>query len=60
MLDENTKDVPAVLILVDSLEKFVQPAWLGENKMAFKMPLKFKQMQRGLRKLLAIEVAEEK
>ena len=60
VLDENTKDVPAVLILVDSLEKFVQPAWLGENKMAFKMPLKFKQMQRGLRKLLAIEVAEEK
>lgn len=60
VLAENTKKVPTVLILSGTLERFVKPEWLGENQMAFKMPLKFKQMQRGLRKLLAIEVAEGK
>lgn len=60
VLAENTKNVPTVLIIVDNLEKFVKPEWLGEKQMAFKMPLKFKQMRRGLRKLLSIKVAEEK
>jgi serine/threonine protein kinase len=58
VLAENTKNVPTLLIIVDKLEKFVQPTWLGGNKMAFKMPLKFKHVQRGLRKLLSIEVAK--
>ena len=60
VIAENTKNVPALLIIVDQLEKYVKPEWLGEKQMAFKMPLKFKYVQRGLRKLLAIEVAEEK
>ena len=58
VLAENTKNVPALLVIVDNLEKFVQPAWLDDRHIAFKMPLKFKHMQRGLRKLLAIEVAD--
>ncbi len=60
VIAENTKDVPALLIIVDQLEKYVKPEWIGEKQMAFKMPLKFKHVQRGLRKLLAIEVAEGK
>lgn len=58
VLAENTKDVPALLIIVDKLEKYVQPDWLNDQHMAFKMPLKFKHVQRALRKLLAIEVAD--
>ena len=60
VLAENTKNVPTLLIIVDQLEKFVKPEWIGEKQMAFKMPLRFKHVQRGLRKLLAIEVAKEK
>ena len=58
VLAENTKVVPALLVIVDNLEKFVQAAWLDDQHIAFKMPLKFKHVQRALRKLLAIEVAD--
>ena len=58
VLAENTKDVPALLVIVDNLEKFVQAAWLNDQHIAFKMPLKFKHVQRSLRKMLAIEVAD--
>lgn len=58
VLAENTKDIPALLIIVDKLEKFVQPDWIDDQHLAFKMPLKFKHVQRALRKLLAITVAD--
>lgn len=58
VMAENTKDVPALLIIVDKLEKFVQPDWIDDQHLAFKMPLKFKHVQRALRKLLAIKVAD--
>lgn len=60
VLAENTKEVPALLVIVDQLEKFVQKSWLDDQHIAFKMPLKFKHVQRALRKLLKIEVAEGK
>jgi len=59
VLAENTKNVPALLIIVDKLEKFVQPDWLNKQHIAFKMPLKFKHVQKALRKLLAIKVADK-
>jgi tRNA A-37 threonylcarbamoyl transferase component Bud32/CheY-like chemotaxis protein len=58
ILADNTKNVPALLIIVENLEKFVQRSWLDDQHMAFKMPLKFKHVQRALRKLLSIEVAD--
>ncbi len=58
VLAENTKGVPALLVIVDQLEKFVQPAWLDDQHIAFKMPLKFKHVQRALRNLLSIEFAD--
>jgi len=57
ILAENTKNVPSLLVIVDKLEKFVQPAWLDDKHIAFKMPLKFRHVQKALRKLLAIEIA---
>ena len=58
VLAENTKVVPTLLVLVDKLEKFVQPAWLDDNHIGLKMPIKFKNVRRALRKLLSIEVPE--
>ncbi len=47
-----TSSIPAIIIVPENLEKFVQPKWLQKHRAQFSMPLKLKQLRRTLRSLL--------
>ncbi len=52
---EFTRELPAILFVMDKLERHVNPNLINSHRMQLKIPIKFKHVQRGLRKLLNIE-----
>ena len=55
---ENTKKLNSMLIITDPMKSLVKKEWIGESHAMFTMPLKFKNVQRTLRKMLGIQVSE--
>lgn len=49
---EYTSQVPAMLIVTDKVEEFVRQEWFNEHRAKLSMPVKFKKIQKTLRKLL--------
>jgi len=52
---EYTRNVPAILFVMDKLQRHVNPNLINSHRIQMAIPIKFKQVQRGLRKLLNIE-----
>lgn len=56
---EYTSKMPGILVVTDKTEKFSKAKWFDEeNRIQLAMPIKFKHVQRALREILKIEVAE--
>ncbi|MFK7766901.1 MAG: protein kinase [Mariniblastus sp.] len=53
---EFTKNVPAILITTEKVEKYVKSELMNDKRLQFTMPLKFKKVKRGLRELLNIVI----
>ena len=49
---ERTSRIPAILVVPENLERFVQPKWLKRHRIQFSMPLQLKILRRTLRSLL--------
>ena len=49
---EYSSKLPAILFVMEKLKRYVKPELLNEHRMAFPLPIKFKHVQLGLRKLL--------
>lgn len=50
---------PAILVVTDSLKEHVEPSWKEDaQNIVLSMPLKFKYVQRALRKLLDLKIEE--
>jgi len=47
-----TSDIPAMLFVMEKLERFVKPDDLNEKRIQLSLPIKFKHVRRGLRTLL--------
>lgn len=56
---EYTSQIPAILVVTDKVEKLARDEWFNDRRIRLSMPIKFKHIQRSLRKLLSIEVAEK-
>lgn len=52
--NDYTSEIPAILIVPENLEKFVNPAWLKRHRIQMSTPIKLTALQRALRKLLKI------
>ena len=55
---EATKRLASVLIVSEQLKSIVKKDWFGEKIFLFAMPIKFKSLQKALRKALGIQVSE--
>ena len=55
---ENTKHLASVLIVSEQLKSLLKKEWFGDNKFVFTLPIKFKSLQKALRKALGIQVSE--
>jgi serine/threonine-protein kinase len=54
-----TKEMPAILLIGEDQLHFRDVAQLNDNRVAVTMPIKFREIQQNLRKLLHIETADE-
>ena len=57
--NENTKDIPAILMVTDAQQKYLEVAKLGANRTNLSLPVKFKRVRQKLRQLLNIAEPEE-
>ena len=55
---KNTQGLNSMLIISEPMKSIVKEDWFGDSHALFTMPLKFKRVQRTLRKMLGIEVGE--
>lgn len=53
------KSIPAILLVGDDQKHFLQAANLCEHRVSATMPIKFREIQQSLRKLLRIETLDE-
>jgi serine/threonine protein kinase len=53
------KEIPAILLISEDQLHFEQAAKLNDNRVIATMPIKFREIQQNLRKLLRIETADE-
>ena len=56
---QNTKHLNSMLIVTDQMQSILKKEWFGESHAVFTMPIKFKHVQRTLRKMLGIKAGEE-
>ncbi len=56
--DENTQDVPAILLVKPQYKKLAKQLKLGSHTATLDLPLKFKYMRAALKKLLSVETQE--
>ncbi len=56
---EHTSGLPAILFAMEKLEKYVKPELINEHRLQMPLPVKFKYVQRGLRKLLNLRPGQE-
>ena len=52
---ENTKHLNSMLIISDALKPIIKQEWFGETHALVTMPIKFKHVQRALRKMLNLQ-----
>ena len=57
---EYTSQVPSILVTTDKVERLVRQEWFNDQRAQLSMPVKFKHIQRTLRRLLNIEVDDRK
>ena len=50
-----TSKIPAILFVMEKLENKVKPGLVNENRLQMSLPIKFKNVRNGLRKLLGIQ-----
>ena len=55
---DQTKHIPAVLLLTENQSEFAQKALLDDYRVVAKMPLKMRQFREVLRKLLSERAVE--
>jgi serine/threonine protein kinase len=55
---EYTSQVPAILVVTDKVEKLARPEWLNDHRLQLSMPIKFKHVQKALRKVLKLKIKE--
>ncbi len=51
-----TSQIPSILVTTDKVEKLVRQEWFNDQRAQLRMPIKFKHIQRTLRRLLDIRV----
>lgn len=56
---EYTSELPAILFAMEKLEKYVKPSLINDHRLQMPLPIKFKHVQRGLRKLLNLSEGRE-
>jgi len=56
---EYTSELPAVLFAMEKLQRFVKPELLNEHRLQLPLPIKFKHVQLGLRKLLKLPAGQD-
>jgi serine/threonine protein kinase len=54
---KSTKQLPAILITTDKVNKYVSSDWFTDHRELLTMPLKFKLVKKSLRKLLKLKVS---
>ena len=55
---EYTSKLPAIIIAMEKLKPHIKPELINDHRLQLPLPLKFKYVQQGLRKLLKLPVGE--
>ncbi len=55
---KNTKGLNTMLIISDQMKEIIKDDWFGDSHAMFTIPIKFKHVQRTLRKMLDIKVGD--
>jgi serine/threonine protein kinase len=57
---ERSSQIPAIVVVPENLERFVEPKWLKHHRIQFSMPLRLKKLRRALRSLLRSTAVSDK